>query len=187
MSKLTLAWDSMAARAGKGATPPVTTPTVNPIYQTSVFTFGSLEQVDAAFDGQPGGYVYSRIHNPNHAILEAALAELEGGETAVEAASGMAAILIACLAHLTAGDRMLVTRDCYGGMQVQFLQELTRFGITIDFVDFSDLTTVAKKMEAGAKLVYLETISNPLMKLVDIRAISQLAHAQGALVVVDNT
>ncbi len=187
MSKLPLAWESMAARVGKGATPPVTTPSVNPIYQTSVFTFDSLEQVDAAFTGQPGGYVYSRIHNPNHAVLEAALAELEGGKAAVVVASGMAAIQIACLAHLAAGDRMLVTRDCYGGTQVQFLQEFARFGITVDFVDFSDLETVVREIKVGAKLVYLETISNPLMKLVDIEAISRLAHSHGALVVVDNT
>lgn len=182
-----LAWESIAARAGKGATAPTTTPTVSPIYQTSVFTFDSLEQVDAAFTGQSGGYVYSRIHNPNHTVLEAALAELEGGEVATVVASGMAAIQIACLAHLSAGDRMLVTRDCYGGTQVQFLQELTRFGIAIDFVDFSNLETAAEAISAGAKIVYLETISNPLMKLVDIPAIRELAHAHGALVVVDNT
>ncbi len=187
MDKLPLTWETMAARAGKGAAPLATTPTVNPIYQTSVFTFESLDQVDAAFAGQPGGYVYSRIHNPNHAVLETTLAELEGGEAAVVVASGMAAIQITCLAHLQAGDRMLVTRDCYGGTQVQFLQEFTRFGIKVDLVDFSDLEMVAKELDAGARLVYLETISNPLMKLVDIKAISKLAHDYGALVVVDNT
>lgn len=185
MSKLS--WNTLAARVGKHATQPVTTPTVNPIYQTSVFTFNSLEQVDDAFNGQPGSYVYSRIHNPGHAILEQALAELEGGEVAVCTSSGMSAILVACLAHLSAGDRMLVTQDCYGGSQVLFDQDFRRLGISIDYVDFSQLERVEHAMQSGAKVVYLETISNPLMKVIDIAAISRIAHQYGALVVIDNT
>lgn len=185
--KQQIAWESRTARAGKHASPPVTTPTVTPIYQTSVFTFNSLEQVDEAFNGIPGGYVYSRMHNPNHSVLEETLADLEGGEAAVVTSSGMGAILIACLGHLAAGDRMLVTRDCYGGTQVQFVQEFRRFGITVDFVDFTDLAATEQALQTGAKVLYLETISNPLMKVVDIPALSQLAHQHGALVLIDNT
>jgi cystathionine beta-lyase/cystathionine gamma-synthase len=182
-----LAWETRAVRAGKAASRPVTIPTVNPIYQTSVFTFSSLEQLDEAFSGQPGGYIYSRNHNPNHTALEQALAELEGGEAAVCTASGMSAILVACLAHASAGERLLVTRDCYGGTQVQFAQDLARLGIEVQFIDFSDLEQVEQALRDGTRLVYLETISNPLMKVVDIAAISRLAHQQGALVLVDNT
>ncbi len=182
-----LSWDTLAARAGKHAQQPVTTPTVNPIYQTSVFTFNSLEQVDDAFNGKPGSYVYSRIHNPGHSILEEALAELEGGATAVCTSSGMSAILVACLAHMSSGDRMLVTQDCYGGTQVLFDQDFKRLGIAVDYVDFTDLESTRQALEAGAKIVYLETISNPLMKVVDIAAISELAHQHNALVVIDNT
>ncbi|MGI6358768.1 MAG: trans-sulfuration enzyme family protein [Bacillota bacterium] len=185
--KKTITWETMAARAGKHTPMPTSIPTVHPIYQTSVFTFKSLEQMDEAFDGQPGGYTYSRIHNPNHAVLEQALAELEGGESAVVTSSGMAAILIACLGHLNQGERMLVTRDCYGGTEVQFAQELRRLGIDVQFVDFYDHAATERALQAGAKIVYLETISNPLMKVADIGALSQLAHQHGALVLIDNT
>lgn len=185
--KRQISWESKAARAGKNAQPLTTTPTVVPIYQTSVFTFDSLEQMDEAFSGQPGGYVYSRMHNPNHNVLEQTLAELEGGEVAVVTSSGMGAILVACLGHLSAGDRMLVTRDCYGGTQVQFVAEFKRFGITVDFVDTCDLEATEQALQAGAKVLYFETISNPLMKVADIEALCRLAHAHGALVMIDNT
>lgn len=185
--KQPISWESKAARAGKHALAPTTTPTVNPIYQTSVFTFDSLEKMDEAFAGQPGGYVYSRMHNPNHNALEEALAELEGGEVAVVTSSGMSAIMIACLGHMSAGDRLLVTRDCYGGTESQFIQEFKRFGIVVDFVDFYDLAATEQALQAGAKVVYLETISNPLMKVADVTALSRMAHEHGALVLIDNT
>jgi len=185
--KQPISWETKAARAGKHVLAPTTTPTVPPIYQTSVFTFDSLEKMDEAFTGQPGGYTYSRIHNPNHTVLEEALAELEGGETAVVTSSGMGAIMVACLAHVSAGERILVTRDCYGGTEVQFAQEFRRLGIEVEFVDFSDLKATTQALQAGAKILYLETISNPLMKVADIGALSRLAHEHGALVLIDNT
>lgn len=185
--KHTVSWETKAARAGKHVLAPTTTPTVPPIYQTSVFTFDSLEKMDEAFSGQPGGYTYSRIHNPNHTVLEEALAELEGGEMAVVTSSGMGAIMVACLGHVNAGERILVTRDCYGGTEVQFVQEFRRFGIEVDFVDFYDLQATEQALRAGAKVLYLETISNPLMKVADVTALSRLAHEHGALVMIDNT
>ncbi len=151
---------------------------VPPLHLTSTFSFASF--------GVKGRYDYSRSGNPTRDALGDALAELEGGAGAVVTASGMAAV--ALVAHLCkAGETVLVPRDCYGGT-FRLFTGFERQGILkVLFVDPTDLTEFATALAARPRFVWLETPSNPLLRITDLERASALAHAAGALVVVDNT
>jgi cystathionine gamma-synthase len=151
---------------------------VPPLHLTSTFSFEAF--------GQKRTYDYSRSGNPTRDALAGALADLEGGAGAVVTASGMAAVTL--VAHLAkAGERIVVPRDCYGGT-FRLFSGLARQGwIHVDFVDPTDLDAFAAAMRAKPAIVWLETPSNPLLRITDLQATSELAHAAGALVVADNT
>ena len=151
---------------------------VPPLHLTSTFTFEGL--------GRRRSYDYSRSGNPTRDALGAALADLEGGAGAVVTASGMAAVtLVAQLCK--AGDRVLVPRDCYGGT-FRLFTALERQGILrVEFADPTDLTTFGAALAVAPRLVWLETPSNPLLRITDLARASALARAVGALVAVDNT
>lgn len=151
---------------------------VPPLHLTSTFSFEGF--------GQKRTYDYSRSGNPTRDALGGALADLEGGAGAVVTASGMAAVTL--VAHLAkAGDTVLVPRDCYGGT-FRLFGALARQGwIRVEFVDPTDLGALAAAMQSKPRLVWLETPSNPLLRITDVRAAAELAHAAGALVVADNT
>ncbi len=151
---------------------------VPPIHLSTNYTFSGL--------GQKGPYDYSRCANPTRDLLADTLADLEGGAGAVVTSSGMAAINLV-LNLLAVGDRVIAPVDCYGGSHRLFLA-LQRMGrLIVDFIDTSDLTAVKAALATPAKLLWLETPSNPLLRITDIRQCSQLAHAVGTQVVVDNT
>ena len=152
---------------------------VPPIYLTSNFAFDGL--------GAPRGpYDYTRSGNPTRDLLAGALADLEGGAGAVVTATGLAAVTLT-LASLPAGARVLAPHDCYGGT-FRLLAALGAKGaITVDFVDQNDAAALAHALAARPALVWIETPSNPLLRIVDIAALSAAAHAAGAKVVVDNT
>jgi cystathionine gamma-synthase len=151
---------------------------IPPIYLTSNFAFESF--------GKPRQYDYSRSGNPTRDQLAAALADLEGGAGAVVTCTGLAAITL-ILATLPAGSRVLAPHDCYGGT-FRLLTGLQRQGVLrVDFIDQGDPAAVQAALAAAPQLVWIETPSNPLLRIVDIQALSQAAHAAGALVVVDNT
>ncbi|KKB39146.1 cystathionine beta-lyase [Bacillus thermotolerans] len=133
-----------------------------------------------------GSYDYSRSGNPTREALEQAIAELEGGTRGFAFSSGMAAISTAFLL-LSKGDHILITEDVYGGTYRMVTSVLNRFGIEHTFVDMTDLHEVASNIKENTKLIYMETPSNPLLKVTDIEGVVKLAKANGCLTFVDNT
>ena len=157
---------------------PATGAVTVPIYATSTYV---QEEI-----GKHKGYEYSRVSNPTRDRLETNLAALEGGVAAKVFASGMAAIN-AITSMLKAGDHVVAGRNLYGGTPRLFNQVLANFGLTFTYVDTSEQYKVEQALQKNTRLVFLETPTNPLMELCDIRAISDLCHRHGAEVVVDNT
>ena len=133
-----------------------------------------------------GKYDYSRSGNPTREALEEMIAELEGGARGLAFSSGMAAISTAFLL-LSKGDHVLITEDVYGGTYRMITQVLSRFGVEYTFVDMTDLNQVASQIKNNTKVLYIETPSNPLLKVTDIRGIVKLAKANGCLTFLDNT
>ncbi|MCR1897600.1 methionine gamma-lyase [Irregularibacter muris] len=158
-----------------------------PIFQTSTFIFENAEQGARRFAFEEGGYIYSRLGNPNTNELEEKMAALEGGEMAIAAGSGMAAISTALLTLLKQGDH-IVTSDTLYGCTFGFITEmLPQYGIEVTLVDASDLKQVEEAMKDNTKVVYLETPANPTLKVIDIAGVAEIAHKFDAKVIVDNT
>ncbi|MGH2428908.1 MAG: trans-sulfuration enzyme family protein [Candidatus Limnocylindria bacterium] len=179
-----------ATRAIKAAStvPETPQPPVNvPIYASSTFEVASAEELAELLEFRRPGHSYSRHSNPTHAALEAALADLEGADACHVTASGMAAIHGIVLSVLRAGDELLVPRAVYGGVVGLIGAVLERSGIGHRAVDTTDAQAVTDAIGERTRLVWLETISNPTTAMADIAAISEIAHARGAVVAVDNT
>lgn len=157
-----------------------------PIFATSSYVFGSAAEAAARFSGESPGNVYSRYTNPTVRGFEERLAALEGGEAAVATASGMAAILSTCMALLKAGDHVICSRDVFGTTTNLFARYMTRFGVSVDFVPLLATDQWRAALRPETRLLYLETPSNPLCEVADIRALAEIAHAHNALLVVDN-
>jgi methionine-gamma-lyase len=158
-----------------------------PIYQSSTFAFDNADQGAARFAGTAGGYIYTRIGNPTANALADALATLENGTHALVTSTGMAAITTVLLAYLQQGTHVVCTDCVYGSTRTVLETTFPRFGSEVTFVDSSDLSHVLAAMRTNTRLVYLETPANPTMKLSDIAGAAAIAHAHGALLVVDNT
>lgn len=156
------------------------------IHPTSSFVFGSAAEAARVFAGDAPGNVYSRFTNPTVAAFERRLAAMEGGESCVATASGMAAILSLCLAVLKAGDHVVVSRSVFGATINLFNTVLARFGITTSYADLSDLPQWRAAMRPSTRLLFVETPSNPLAETADIRALAAIAHEHGAWLAVDN-
>jgi cystathionine gamma-synthase len=164
-----------------------TTPLVTPIYQSSVYTIPDLDALDAIMnDGEPG-FIYARDAHPNARQLAQQLAKIEAAEWGVITGSGMAAISAIVLATMQQGQRILASNRLYGRTVQLFTQELARFGIATEYVDANDLAAVEAGLKKKPRLLFVETMSNPLVRVVDIAALAELAHDHGALLVVDNT
>ncbi len=159
-----------------------------PIYQTSTFVFDSAEQGGKRFALEEEGYIYSRLGNPTTAVFEEKIAALEGGEAAVATSSGMGAISSVLWTLLRAGDHVIADKTLYGCTFAYLNHGVAKFGVEVDFIDTSDLELVRKTMKSNTRVVYLETPANPNMKVVDIKAVAEIAHTNpNTLVVVDNT
>lgn len=159
-----------------------------PIYQTSTFVFDSAEQGGKRFALEEDGYIYSRLGNPTLTVLEDKIALLEEGEAAMCTASGIGAISSTLWTVLKAGDHVLADKTLYGCTFALLNHGLTRFGIEVTFIDTSDLNAVKENLRPNTRVVYLETPANPNLKIVDIAAVSKIAHEnKNTLVVVDNT
>ncbi|MDP5065490.1 MAG: O-succinylhomoserine sulfhydrylase [Haliea sp.] len=157
-----------------------------PIFATSSYVFNSAADAAARFAGEVPGNVYSRYTNPTVRGFEERLAALEGGEAAVGTASGMAAILSTCMALLKAGDHVICSRDVFGTTTNLFSRYMAKFGVSVDFVPLLATDAWQAAMRPETRLLYLETPSNPLCEVADIRALADIAHANDALLVVDN-
>ena len=149
-----------------------------PMYLSSTFHQESIDEF--------GEYDYARSGNPTRAALEKAIAELEGGHRGFAFATGMAAVS-ACFMILSAGDHIVITEDVYGGTYRFVTKVLPRFGITHTFVDFTDIEAIQAAVKPETKLIYLETPSNPTLGITDIRAVVDIAKANGAFTFLDNT
>jgi methionine-gamma-lyase len=160
---------------------------VVPIYETSTFVFENAEQGAARFAGKEEGYIYTRLGNPTIRALEKNVAALENGEDARACASGMAAINTAVMSMVKMGDHVVATDCLYGGTVKLFLSILSKFGVEFTLVDSSNETNVEAAIRKNTKLVYLETPSNPTLKLTDIRAVAKIAKNHNVLTMVDNT
>ena len=154
---------------------------------TSTFAFESAEQGAARFALEAPGHVYSRISNPTLDLLEQRMAVLENAEAGVALASGMGAITSVLWTFLSPGDELVTDKTLYGCTYAFLQHGLAKWGVKITHVDMSDLSAVQSAIGQATKLVYFETPANPNMRLVDIKAVSAIAKAAGAMVVVDNT
>jgi cystathionine gamma-synthase len=170
-------------------TPPLgqSTPLVPPLYQSSVYTLPDLDALDGILSKGEPGFIYARDAHPNARLLAERLAELEGASWGVVCGSGMAAISAIVLASVQQGQRIVASNRLYG-RTVQLLdQELTRYGVQTEFVDCNDLDAVASALHKETRVLFVETMSNPLLRVVDIPALAKLCRQTGARLVVDNT
>jgi len=158
-----------------------------PIYQTSTFAFRNARQGADRFAGTAEGFIYSRIGNPTTSALEQNLAQLENGFGATATASGMGAVSTAYMALLSRGDHMVSTASVYGPSRVLMEKHMSRFGVESTFIDTTDLDLLQRSIRPATKVVYVESPSNPAMLVTDLQAAAAIAHAAGALLVVDNT
>ncbi len=157
-----------------------------PIFTTSSFVFDNAAQAAARFAGDEPGNIYARFTNPTTQNFEQRLAALEGGESCIATASGMSAIMAICVGLLKSGDHLLSSRSVFGTTTVLFEKYLPRFGIDTSFVDMTDLDDWKTAIQGNTRILFLETPSNPLTEIADIRALADLAHENGCLLVVDN-
>ncbi len=172
-----LHFDTLAIHAGQQPDP-ATGAVMTPIYQTSTFVQNGV--------GDHHGYEYARTGNPTRTALEACLAALEGAPHGLCFASGMAAI-DTLLRLVKPGQHVLAGNDVYGGTYRLFQRVLRDYGLQFDFVDMADLAAVRAALKSNTRLVWIETPTNPLLKIFDIAALAEMAHAIGAQLAVDNT
>ena len=158
-----------------------------PIHQSVAFGYDDVASWLAAARGEADGHIYSRNTNPTVAAFESKVAALEGAEAATSFASGMAAVSNALFAHLRPGDRVVSVKDTYGGTNRIFTEFLPAFDIDVALLDTTDMDAIEAELAAGCSALYLETPTNPTLKLQDIARLADAAHAAGAWVIVDNT
>ena len=178
--------ETIALHAGYTSDPTTKSAAV-PIYQTTSYTFDNTQHGADLFNLNVAGNIYTRIMNPTTAVLEERLAQLEGGIAALCVASGMAAITYGVQTLVEAGDNIIATRTLYGGTYNFFAHSLPRQGIEVRFVDPDKPEDIAALTDARTKLVYCESIGNPAINVVDVRAFAEAAHTQGLPLMVDNT
>ncbi|ABS04939.1 O-succinylhomoserine sulfhydrylase [Kineococcus radiotolerans] len=160
--------------------------TAEALYLTSGYVYENAAAAEAAFSGETDRYVYSRYGNPTVSVFTERLRRLEGAEACYGLASGMSAVFYALAALLGAGDRVVASRSLFGSCFVVLDEILPRWGVSTEFVDGEDLAQWERALSTPAQAVFFETPANPMQTLVDVEAVSGLAHAAGATVVVDN-
>lgn len=160
---------------------------VPPIYQTSTFKFESADHGGSLFAGKQKGYIYTRMQNPTIEAMEEAVAALEGGYKALGCASGMAAIHTVFTTLLSAGDHVICSKSVYGPTNTLLSTVHNKFNIETTFVNTSNLEQVQGALKQNTKVIYIETPGNPTLETTDLDKISEIAHQNNAVVVVDNT
>lgn len=155
------------------------------IFMTSSFAYASAEEAAGKFSGEEDGNVYSRFTNPTVELFEKRLAALEKGEAAIATSSGMAALMTMAYSLLSAGDRVVCSRNIFGSTVKFFNTYTTKFGVEVLYVDATDYAAWEESINEKTKLCYFETPSNPLYEVVDVERVAALAHAKGALLCVD--
>src|SRR5437868_9608842 len=166
---------------------PATGARAAPIYQTTSFVFDSAEHAASLFNLQTFGNVYSRISNPTVAVFEERMAAIEGGRSALGAATGQAAEVTAILTLCSSGDHIVSASTLYGGTHTLLHVNLKKLGIETTFVHPDEPLNFKKEIKKNTKLIYAETLGNPLINVVDIEAIAKIAHEAEIPLIVDNT
>ena len=156
------------------------------LYMTSGYVYDSAEEAAAAFAGDADRFVYSRYGNPTVAMFQDRLAALEGAGACLATGTGMAGVFAALACQLDSGDRVVASRALFGACYAILNDILPRWGVTTEFVDGADLDQWRRALATPAKIVFFESPSNPMLDLVDIPAVAELAHAAGAKVIIDN-
>lgn len=177
-------FDTLAVRAGQVRT--AENEHGEALFLTSSYVFNSAAEAAARFSGERVGNVYSRYTNPTVRTFEQRLSALEQAASCAATASGMAAIYATCIAHLQAGDHVLVSRNIFGATNVLFEKFLRKFNIQISYVDLLDIQAWENGIQPNTRMLYLESPSNPLNEVADIQALAKLSQQQQALLVVDN-
>jgi cystathionine beta-lyase/cystathionine gamma-synthase len=163
------------------------TPLVTPLFQSSVYTLPDLDALDRIMNAEEPGFIYARDAHPNAKRLAQLLAEMESANWGISTGSGMAAITALVVATVQQGQRIVASNRLYGRTSQLFTQELNRFGVTTEYVDANELTHVEAALAKDARLLFVETMSNPMVRIVDIPNLATLAHRSNCLLVVDNT
>ncbi len=156
------------------------------IFTTSGYVYDSAEEAESSFKGEKSRYIYSRFSNPTVSMFEERMAALEGAEVCRATASGMSAVFAAIACHVRAGDRVVGPRALFGSCLYILTDILPRYGVETVIIDGTDLKQWEQALSKPTRCIFLETPSNPTLEVVDLKAVSQLAHAAGALVIVDN-
>lgn len=177
-------FDTLAVRAGQTRTPEGEHS--EPVFTTSSYVFASAAEAAARFSDEQPGNIYSRFTNPTVRTFEQRLAAMEGAESCVATASGMSAILSTCLGLLKSGDHIVSSRSIFGSTTMLFTNFLAKLGIETSFVELNNIDDWAAAIRPETRLMFMETPSNPLTELADIRQLSDLAHQNDILLVVDN-
>jgi len=177
-------FDTLAIRAGQSRT--AEGEHSEPIFTTSSYVFATAAEAAARFSGEQAGNIYSRFTNPTVKTFEHRLAALEGAESCVATASGMSAILSTCLSLLKSGDHIVSSRSIFGSTTMLFTNYLAGLGIETSFVELENMEAWTTAIRPETRLMFLETPSNPLTKLADIRQLAELAHQNDILLAVDN-
>lgn len=179
--------ETLTVHAGQEEADPTTNARAVPIYQTTSFVFNDTEHAANLFALAEPGNIYSRIMNPTQSVFEERMTQLEGGVGALATASGSAATTYAVLNLAGTGDNIVAMSTLYGGTYALFAHTLPQFGITVRFVDPEDPAGLAAHVDERTRLVFAETVGNPKINVVDIRAWADAAHAAGLPLIVDNT
>ena len=160
---------------------------ITPIYQTSTFSFRSADHGASLFAGKEKGYIYTRIGNPTIESVEQSVAILEGGFGGIGCGSGMAALHLAFGSILHSGDHVICSESVYGPVVGLLKEQFGNFGVTVSFIDTTDIKAVEDAVKPETALIHIETPGNPTMAVTDIAAVAEIAHANGAKLTVDNT
>ncbi len=179
--------ETLAVHAGQEQPDPATNARAVPIYQTTSYVFDDTQHAADLFALRKPGNIYTRIMNPTQDVLEKRVTALEGGLASLATASGAAAITYAVLTLAGAGDNIIASSKLYGGTYALFAHTLPQFGVETRFVDPDDPAALAEHVDDRTKLVFAESLGNPALNILDIRAWADAAHAQGLPLVIDNT
>ena len=176
--------ETQGIRAGQHRTPE--NEHSDAIFPTSSYVFESAQDAFERFSGKSEGNIYSRFTNPTVRAFEQRLAVMEGAERAMATSSGMAAINVVCLGLLSAGDHVICSRSVFGNTALMFKNIMQKFAVETTFVDLEDINAWSAAIKPNTRFLFLETPSNPLGNVADIKKLAELAHANDALVIVDN-
>lgn len=186
MNEKEMSFDTLQVHGGQTIDPTTKSRAV-PIYQTTAYGFDSVEHGADLFSLSQGGNIYSRIMNPTNDVFEKRMALLEGGVGALAVASGMAATTYAIMNIAVNGDEIVSASTLYGGSYNLFVSTLPKYGIKTIFVDSDNISNFRQAITEKTKAIYIETIGNPSINLIDIEGVAEIAHENGIPLIVDNT